>query len=370
MKGTLRCAIALAMVTGCVEWSRADVTTPDVGAVDGGSTEAAVVDGGATDAPSMDVAAMDAATDAPRTDVPTAEIPTGDTGTQDAGADVPADVVVDRPAGADVQDAGSPEDRVAPADVQTDAGMDVPAVDVPPECTTGATRSCYTGPSATAGRGICMSGTQNCVGGRWEATCPGQVLPLTTEVCGNAADDNCDGTVNEGCTLVCEAGTSNCDGMAGNGCEVAHATATNACGTATDLGTYCNDASCALLCMTTPALRTVNTVTGNRSTFFRGRIADCDAMCGGNLNAQLTLAVPAGVDYDLFVSRPCGTAAGSSATVGAGTTERITLAQTDVGGTNNSFDYVVEVRWRSGASCSPWTLTLEARSNSSTVACP
>lgn len=361
MKGTLRCAVALAMVTGCVEWSRVSlVAAPDVPALDGGATDVATADASVLDVASGDTAVVDAsaadAADVPRMDAAT-----------DLGADASPDAALDRPVGSDAQDAGAPGDRPTPVDVPVDAGMDVPPVDVPPECRPGMTRPCYTGPAGTEGRGICLGGTQSCAVGRWESACPGQVLPIGSEVCGNATDDDCDGMTNEGCVLMCGAGTSNCNGNDGDGCEVAHMTAANTCGAASDLGTWCGDTNCGTLCNTT-SLRTVRSVTGNRSTFYRGRIADC-AACANNLNAVITLAVPAGVDYDLYVYRPCGTLSTNSSTVGAGMTERVVLNQMDLFTSNESFDYVVEVRWRSGASCSDWTLTLEARANSGTT-CP
>jgi alpha-tubulin suppressor-like RCC1 family protein len=62
----------------------------------------------------------------------------------------------------------------------------------------GVTRSCYTGPSGTAGVGACRAGTETCVvggGGTWGA-CAGQVLP-SAETCNNV-DDDCDGIVDDG----------------------------------------------------------------------------------------------------------------------------------------------------------------------------
>nr|MBK7066651.1 hypothetical protein [Deltaproteobacteria bacterium] len=53
------------------------------------------------------------------------------------------------------------------------------------------TRSCYAGPTGTAGVGICRAGTQTCTSGSWGSTCPGEVLP-GTDVC-NGVDDDCDG---------------------------------------------------------------------------------------------------------------------------------------------------------------------------------
>jgi hypothetical protein len=63
----------------------------------------------------------------------------------------------------------------------------------PESCTQmGATRSCYTGPTGTAGVGICKAGTQNCRDGFW-SVCRGQVLPQTEVQ--NGEDDNCNGEV-------------------------------------------------------------------------------------------------------------------------------------------------------------------------------
>ncbi|MBK8696307.1 MAG: hypothetical protein IPN17_29575, partial [Deltaproteobacteria bacterium] len=57
------------------------------------------------------------------------------------------------------------------------------------------TQSCYTGPSGTSGVGLCRAGTQTCSAGSWGSTCPGEVLP-GTELC-DAQDNNCDGVVDE-----------------------------------------------------------------------------------------------------------------------------------------------------------------------------
>lgn len=61
----------------------------------------------------------------------------------------------------------------------------------------GLTRSCYTGPAGTSGRGICRAGSQTCAAGRWGA-CSGQVVPRA-ETC-NRMDDDCDGRVDD---MVC-----------------------------------------------------------------------------------------------------------------------------------------------------------------------
>ncbi len=73
------------------------------------------------------------------------------------------------------------------------------------ECTPRTTRACYTGPSGTEGVGSCRAGTQTCelssdgTSSSWGA-CTGAVLP-GGEAC-NGADDDCDGTVDDGCACV------------------------------------------------------------------------------------------------------------------------------------------------------------------------
>jgi hypothetical protein len=68
-------------------------------------------------------------------------------------------------------------------------------------------RSCYDGSASTVDsvtglpKGACRAGVQGCAAGTWEA-CAGQILP-TSEDCGggpgNGVDEDCDGTVDNGC---------------------------------------------------------------------------------------------------------------------------------------------------------------------------
>lgn len=52
------------------------------------------------------------------------------------------------------------------------------------------TQPCYSGPSGTAGVGVCKAGTQTCSGGTW-GTCLGEILP-SAEIC-DGKDNNCNG---------------------------------------------------------------------------------------------------------------------------------------------------------------------------------
>lgn len=65
-------------------------------------------------------------------------------------------------------------------------------------CTPNMAASCYTGPQGTENVGACKSGSKMCnADGTAFGPCAGQVTP-TNETCNTAADDNCDGQINEG----------------------------------------------------------------------------------------------------------------------------------------------------------------------------
>ncbi|TNE44738.1 MAG: VWA domain-containing protein [Deltaproteobacteria bacterium] len=70
--------------------------------------------------------------------------------------------------------------------------------------------SCYTGPTGTAGVGLCRSGTRTCTQGTWSA-CQGEVKP-TTEKCDNA-DNDCNGKIDDSFSQLgqaCTVGVGSC----------------------------------------------------------------------------------------------------------------------------------------------------------------
>ncbi|MCB9643869.1 MAG: DUF11 domain-containing protein [Myxococcales bacterium] len=85
-------------------------------------------------------------------------------------------------------------------------------------CQDGSQRSCYTGDPKTRNVGVCRNGIQRCVGGKWQATCDGEVKP-SAEVCDNGKDENCDGQVDEGCNVpACKDGdVRTCSSFCGPG---------------------------------------------------------------------------------------------------------------------------------------------------------
>jgi hypothetical protein len=73
-------------------------------------------------------------------------------------------------------------------------------------CLPGSVAACYTGPAGTQGVGLCKAGTQVCNAmGTAYGACMGEVLPVP-EICTNTADDDCNGTANNGCPTVTYAG--------------------------------------------------------------------------------------------------------------------------------------------------------------------
>ncbi len=162
------------------------------------------------------------------------------------------------------------------------------------------------------------------------------------------------------CTLGgCPTGKSNCDGAPENGCEVDHAAAANACGTASDLGAHGGDGSCGFICGSTSWTEFAST-TGRTSRWIKGRAKECSSCCT-DVQARVTLLSPPDANYDLYVYSSCGNLIGSQ-TAGAGQSEALAVYVSDdcLNG-DSSFDYWVEVRYQSGASCDEWSLTLEGR---------
>jgi hypothetical protein len=67
----------------------------------------------------------------------------------------------------------------------------------PRVCDANATKSCYDGPTATAGVGQCRAGSLSCdSAGQWTTTCVGEIVPGTEAGhCHDGVDNDCDGKV-------------------------------------------------------------------------------------------------------------------------------------------------------------------------------
>jgi hypothetical protein len=166
----------------------------------------------------------------------------------------------------------------------------------------------------------------------------------------------CDGT----CRLdSCNSGFSNCDGNETNGCELNHAAVAGACGGGGNAGTYDGDRSCGTgflgTCEGNTSWDLFSSFTGTSSGWFRARVRE-DSLCSADIEHRVRLEVPAGVDYDLYLHKvSCGSTPSSSLR-GTGADESITIREGESSGSDDDFNYYVEVRYVSGASCVPWTL--------------
>lgn len=156
----------------------------------------------------------------------------------------------------------------------------------------------------------------------------------------------------------CASGHSNCDGVVSNGCEVDHTTVSGACGGGTDAGAYDGDRSCGFVCGGNTGWDNFATYTGRSSRWFKARVRE-DSNCSADIEHRVRLEVPPGVDYDLYVYRGAGcTLVGSSVGL-TGADEEVIVREAESTASSDSFDYFVEVRYFSGASCSSWTLRLD-----------
>ena len=141
-----------------------------------------------------------------------------------------------------------------------------------------------------------------------------------------------------------------------------HAQAQSTCGSAPNVGAYDGDLTCGSgflgACEDNSNWDGFATRSGTTSAWFKARVRE-DSLCGGNIEHRVRLLVPTGVDYDLYVYRDCGGAPVISSANGTGTDEGIIIGEADFFALDDDFDYWVEVRFYSGSTCTPWTLTFD-----------
>ncbi len=249
------------------------------------------------------------------------------------------------------------------------------AVDEGCTCQNGQTQGCYTGPNGTQNVGICTGGTQTCSGGQW-GPCLGEVTP-GSEAC-DTLDQDCDGNTAEGscnlpnsvsscsgggCTITgCNPGFSNCDASQTTGCETQHGGHSNT-SPGEFLGTFDADSFHGLFCDEGGSCEgPIVSRQGTQGRFF-SIDADEASSCCSFVAMRFELLVPAGVDYDLYLSGSgCAVDPAWQSLQGTGQTENIVVyCNDDCGGADNGFTVNVEVRYWSGASCQPYTLNVYRR---------
>jgi hypothetical protein len=130
-----------------------------------------------------------------------------------------------------------------------------------------------------------------------------------------------------------------------------------ACATAVNLGAIPGDAE-------SPTI----TRTGVGEAFFVVRFVESSSGFPRALNGRVTLQVPPRQDYDLVVRcTSCTSTVMRISRQGVGITEQVTLTRTDTSA-DNSFTVLIEIRFQSGTSCSPWTLTIGGNTPASQAA--
>lgn len=261
-------------------------------------------------------------------------------------------------------------------DVVTDTG---PAItDTGPACATSETRcgdACVNLSTSTTHCGACgnvCNETENCTAGTCRAPCTSP-MSLCAGACVDTRNSNSHcGTCGHACASgqVCTMGSCtsssscpaqhlDCNGMSSDGCEIDLGAASNQCPAAENLGAFCGDTSCGFLCGGTSTYTPV-TRTGHGSRWFKVTMQEC-SNCPASLSHTVSLEVPAEIDYDLFAYSACGSLIGSSREV-SGRTDTLTITRSETPASSDTVSYWIEVRFYSGASCSPWRLTLRTRS--------
>ena len=130
-----------------------------------------------------------------------------------------------------------------------------------------------------------------------------------------------------------------------------------ACATAINLGNIPGDAESQAI-----------TRSGVGEAFFMVRVVESSSAYPRALNARVTLQVPSGQDYDLVVRcASCTSTVMRTSRQGAGATEQVALTRADTFA-DNSFTVLIEIRFQSGTSCSPWTLTIGGNTPASQTA--
>jgi hypothetical protein len=157
----------------------------------------------------------------------------------------------------------------------------------------------------------------------------------------------------------CNAGYSSCDGTTSNGCEVDHGATTGACGGGVNAGTYDGDRSCGFICGGNTGWDNFATYTYRNDRWFRARVRE-DSTCPADIEHRIRLAVPPGVDYDLYVYRGCGGAAvGISNNRGNGLDETVIVREGESSGSDDDFDYFVHVIYVGGQTCANYTIRFD-----------
>ncbi|NOY90700.1 MAG: C-type lectin domain-containing protein [Deltaproteobacteria bacterium] len=196
------------------------------------------------------------------------------------------------------------------------------------DCTPGDLRACG------SDMGACVAGTETCEAAGWSGRCVGEVGPAT-EVC-NGLDDDCNGTVDEGCDCApgasracgsdvgaCSAGTqtcttagawSDCTGSVGPDAEVCEGSVDEDCDGMVDNGCACtNDDTQPCPGGTNQGAcdRGTQTCTAGAWAACVGRVTAVSEVCDGSVDDDCDGMVDNGCLCTNGDTRPCGVSAGA-----------------------------------------------------------
>ncbi len=184
--------------------------------------------------------------------------------------------------------------------------------------------------------------------------------------------------VNGLCEPVCDSSFRDCNNNPIDGCESNPEANNNTCGSAIFGGTREGDLTCGFSCPPAPSTEFFAT-TGTGSRFFQFVIEE-NSICPANLEHEFDLVSPAGVDYDLhFWKDSCGSQLDTSGDLtgvvvhkGANATENGKVTVKDeytiipgippvINDPEDTKTYRVEIRFKSGDVCVPWSLSVRGR---------
>lgn len=184
---------------------------------------------------------------------------------------------------------------------------------------------------------FCLEGTFSCAAG---ALLCSDATASTPELCaGDAADEDCDGEIDEGFILDDNP----------------------ACLAATNLGQLSGDTG-----------STVLAAGSYNEKWYLFRVTEDDLAASAPLKIRISLAVPVGVDFDLYATCfNCTSGQIAASTNGglSGHTEEIYLGRNDAAG-DTSFFVLVEVRYFTSNRCAFWNLTVTRTTDTVLTLCP